>query len=346
MDRRKFSKILLGTPLIMTNPFSAQARKEDSRRRIRKPKRLQKGDKVGLIAPASAASMEKFEKAIYNIESLGLQPHVGTYAREKTGFLAGDDDKRLADLHRMFEEDTVKAIWAIRGGYGTTRLLDHINFNTIRKNPKILVGYSDITALSNAIFARSGVIGFHGPVASSDFTEYNLEYIQKVLFEGHVKLSLSADQANSLETASAFQQKVITPGRMTGKLVGGNLSLLSSLAGTGYLPNLKGKLVFIEDIGEKPYRIDRMLTQLLSATNLAKASGILLGVFNDCEAESTQNSFSLDEVLRDRLGHLGIPVFYGFPFGHIKDQVTIPIGIQATFSTTERKLTYLESPVH
>ncbi|HHB78606.1 MAG TPA: LD-carboxypeptidase [Saprospiraceae bacterium] len=345
MDRRKFNKLILGAPLLLASPKTLPAISGPYGIRIKKPPRLQKGDKVGLIAPASAATQEKFEKAIFNIESLGLKVSVGTYAHEKTGFLAGDDDKRLSDLHRMFEEDSIKAIWAVRGGYGTTRLIPRLNYRMIRKHPKILIGYSDITALSNAIFARSGVVGFHGPVASSDFTDYNLEYLQKVLFEGHVKLTVQIGYANSNNVSDAYRQQVITPGHMKGHLAGGNLSLLSAMVGTGYLPDFNRKIVFIEDIGEKPYRIDRMLTQLLTSTNLAKASGILLGIFEDCETDDPENSWTLQEVLRDRLGKLGMPVFYGFPIGHIQDQATIPIGITAKFDTTSRELIYLESPV-
>ncbi len=345
MDRRKFNKLILGAPLLLAPQQNLPAIGGPYGIKIKKPLRLQKGDKVGLIAPASAASQEKFEKAIFNLESLGLQVSVGNYAHEKTGFLAGSDEKRLSDLHRMYEEDSIKAIWAVRGGYGTTRILSRLNYKMIRKKAKILIGYSDITALSNAIFAKSGVVGFHGPLGSSDFTDYNLEYLQKVLFEGHVKLSVSIGDANRDNPSDAFRQQVITPGHMKGRLAGGNLTLLSSMAGTGLLPDFKGKIVFMEDIGEKPYRIDRMLTQLLNTTNLAKASGILLGVFEDCETDDTESSWTLEEVLRDRLGKLGIPVFYGFPIGHIKDQATIPIGIRAQFDTTSRELIYLESPV-
>ncbi len=345
MERRKFNKILFGAPLLLSTPPNLAKVGGPYGIKIKKPPRLQKGDKVGLIAPASPASAEKFEKAIFNLEKLGLNVSVGTYAHNKIGYLAGEDDKRLSDLHRMYEEDSIKAIWSVRGGYGTTRIIKQLNYKMIRKHPKILIGYSDITALSNAIFARSGVVGFHGPLGSSDFTAYNMDYLQKVLFEGHVKLTVEIGYANREQTSDAYRQRVITPGKMRGRLAGGNLSLLSAMAGTGLLPDFKDKIIFIEDIGEKPYRIDRMLTQLLTSTNIHKASGILLGVFEDCETDDTENSWTLEEVLRDRLGKMGIPVFYGFPVGHIKDQATLPIGIHASFDTTSRKLIYLESPV-
>ena len=342
MKRRKFGQLLLGSPLLLTKPMKSL--NSSQQKKTRKPARLKKGDVVGLIAPASAASAEKFEKAIANIKALGLQIKVGQYARLKTGFLAGTDDQRLSDLHGMYMDKNVQAIWAVRGGYGTTRILSKINYSLIQRNPKILIGYSDITGLTNAIYAKTGVVGFHGPVGSSGFTDYNLTYLRKVLFEGPDKMELKIGDANNHEKDPAFRPRVITSGIMTGKLIGGNLTLLSAMAGTCQLPDFKNKIVFIEDIGEKPYRIDRMLTQLLNATNLAKASGILLGVFYDCETKNTDSSFTLEAVLNERLGGLGVPVFYGFPIGHIDDMVTIPVGIRAQFNTGTQVLTYLESP--
>jgi len=344
MDRRKFNRLLLGTPLLFAK-YPKVSESSPYGIRIKKPPRLKKGDKIGLIAPASAPTVDKFEHAIYNLESLGLNVKAGMYAREKTGFLAGTDDQRRSDLMRMFEEDSIKAIWAVRGGYGTTRILPYLDYRLIRKHPKILVGFSDITALTNAIFARSGVVGFHGPVAASEWTDYDRHYIQKMLFETHVRIAVEPDGANGDQTDPLFSPRVITPGHMTGRVVGGNLTLLSAMVGTGLLPDFKDKIVLIEDIDEAPYRIDRMLTQLLTSTKLYQAAGILLGVFKGCETDNKENSFTLQEVLRDRLGQLGMPVYYGFPFGHIRDQPVLPIGIKASFDTSERILKYLESPV-
>jgi len=308
-----------------------------------KPKRLKKGQSIGLIAPGSAIRSGQLETAISTLEQLGLHPVYTKNVQTKHGYLAGKDEDRLADLHQMFEDPKIDGIWCLRGGYGCTRLLPKINYKMIRKNPKVLIGYSDITALIQAIYKKTGLIGFHGPLAVSEATDYNLEQLQKVLFHPQATLNLNNAKENQDSEDENYQVKVIRPGKVSGKLIGGNLSLVSAMLGTPYELPVKNSILCLEDIGEKPYRIDRMLTQLRQTYDLRQASGIMLGIFEDCEGGS--GSLSLMEMLEDRLGDLNIPVIYGMSFGHIQHQMTLPIGINAEMDTANASLKLLETAV-
>lgn len=315
--------------------------------RLRRPERLRKGDAVGLITPASFISDDALQKAVTNLESLGLKVVMGKHLRDRYGSLAGTDQQRLDDLHQFFADPNINGIWCARGGYGTPRLLPKIDYKLIRRNPKIFIGYSDITALLNAFWPKSGLVGFHGPVGASTFTDYTREQLQRTLFEPAASLVIEAP-AKQLEKAKAndaYLPRTIRRGRAIGQLVGGNLSLLAAVAGTPYAPSIKSKLLFIEDIGEKPYRIDRMLTTLRQAWPLEQAAGIVLGVFNDCEADTDSNSLTLQETLKDRLSDLPIPIAYGLPIGHIDDMCTLPLGVPARLDADALSLTVLESGV-
>ncbi len=317
--------------------------KSPMKKRILKPKHLKKGQSIGLIAPGSSITEDKLQAAISNLESLGLKPVYTKNILAKHGYLAGKDEDRLSDLHQMFGDPKIDGIWCIRGGYGCTRLLPFIDYKLIKKNPKVLIGYSDITALLQGIYKKTGLIGFHGPVAVSNPTSYTIENFQKVVMHSTDKIVLKNAVENQNSETKNYQTKVIKEGKASGKLIGGNLSLISALAGTKYKLSFKNKILFLEDVGEKPYRIDRMLTQLRQSCDLRKASAILLGIFNDCEGGN--NSLSLMETLEDRLGDLDIPVIYGMSFGHIDHQFTLPIGINASLDTKAQTLTLLESGV-
>ncbi len=283
---------------------------------------------MGLITPASYIDDKSLERAYRQIEGLGLTVKPGRYLRSERGFLAGVDRERLDDLHAMFADRDVKAVWCARGGYGSARLLPDLNYELIRRNPKILIGYSDITALLNAITHETGMITYHGPVGSSDFTPFTERYLRNAVWEG--------EKWQRIEPAERTkEQYVIHPGTAIGTIWGGNLSLLAAMVGTGVMPHLTGKLLFIEEVGEKPYRIDRMLTQLRQAWNIQSAAGIVLGTFSDCEADPDDRSLTLRETLTDRLGELGIPVAYGMPIGHIKDMSTLPVGGQMRFNALD-----------
>ncbi len=345
MKRRQFTKIIpsafLGSTLLVTKSISSKNKKTI------KPKRLKKRDTIGLITPGSYIDDDGLQKAITNLEGLGFQVKLAKNIRAEQGFVAGTDAQRLADLHSLFADKQVAGIWCARGGYGCGRLLPTIDYPLIKKNPKVLVGFSDITALLQGIYKETGLVGFHGPVGSSDFTDYTKEYLTKVLIEPTDKLpiALSKENLELAKTDKVFQTATIRGGLATGKLVGGNLSLLAPLAGTKYQPNIKGKLLFIEEIGESPYRIDRMLTQLRQSYPLKAAAGIILGVFRGCEMKEGSRSLSLMETLTDRLGDLNIPVFYGAAIGHIGDNLTLPIGAKASLDADKGLITLLENGV-
>ncbi len=306
--------------------------------KVLKPKKLRRGDQIGLVAPASAFPEERLDRAVAWVQQLGYQPVLGKHVKASLGYLAGTDEQRVEDLHRMFADSSIAGIWAIRGGYGCTRLLPRLDFELIRKNPKVLLGYSDITALHIALAQETGLVTFHAPVASAKPTPYTATQLRRVL---EAKRSL-AIQPYEDSTDPAY---VIHPGTASGLLTGGNLSLLAAMAGTPWSPSFAGKLVFLEDIDEKPYRIDRMLVQLFQATDLAEAAGVLMGVFRGCEPDPDDRSLTLEETLRHQFGQLKVPVYYGFSFGHIANQCTIPIGVGASFDTSEAILRLHEAPM-
>ncbi|MCF6183974.1 MAG: LD-carboxypeptidase [Bacteroidales bacterium] len=290
---------------------------------------LKPGDTVGLITPAGFIDEKKLSIAVKNIEAFGLNVFYNDSVLEKSGYLAGNDESRLKEFHSMYKNNNIKAIVCVRGGYGTTRLLDNVDFSLIKQNPKPLIGYSDITALINAIYKKTGITGFHGVVGAGNFTEYTSLNFKNLFFGNSENVVIELFEKHK-ETAF-----VINEGFVSGKLVGGNLALVVSVLGTPYDVSWQDKIIFLEDIGEAPYKIDRMLTQLISVGKFNNVKGIILGQFRGCEPEKEDeaNSFSLKEVIIDRIKPMNIPSVYGFSFGHIKNQVIFPVGIKADFNT-------------
>ncbi len=302
---------------------------------------LRKGDRVGLVAPASAFDKEGYEKAIAHLSSWGLRIKEGKHLHDKYGYLAGKDADRVSDLHEMYLDPEVKAIWCIRGGYGVTRILPLLDYGLISAHPKPVIGYSDITALIHAIHLNTGIVGFHGPIGKGPSDPYSREMLRQTLFTERAMPTISYHTLSNVE-GDIYTPEVIAPGNAEGVLTGGNLTLLSALSGTPYHWDAKGKLVFIEDVGEKPYRVDRMLTTLLQSSHLSEAAGILLGIFRGCEKKPMDDSLTLKQVIKDRLGTLGIPVFYGFTFGHIDRMCTFPVGVKARWEMDKRILKLVE----
>ena len=303
---------------------------------------LKAGSKIGLVTPAGIINQDRIVKTKANLESLGLEYYYTDNVLLKDGYMAGSDTIRLKELHDMYSDKTIDGIWCIRGGYGATRLLDYIDFDLIKKNKKPLIGYSDITALLNTIHQKTGSPCFHGPVASSTMTDYTSKHLAPLfgLSDDHVINISEVNNSKGLEE-EVFKFNTITSGTAKGELVGGNLSLLVSLLGTDHEVKTKNKIIFIEDIGEAPYRIDRMLTQLISAGFFNKVKGIVLGVFAGCERKDEETQ-TLQQVVTERIKRLGIPAAYGFSFGHIDNQCTFPIGAKAEFDADEGKVVLLE----
>lgn len=346
MDRRGFisTTALAGGAILAPSTLISEPIPPNN---LIKPKALAKGDIIGLITPASAISRTAFESSLSNLESLGFKVKHSPNMRVKKGFLAGTDQQRIDDLQTMFEDDTVNGIVCARGGYGSGRLVTQLDYELIKRNPKVFVGYSDITALHYAIHRMTGLVTFHGPVAASSFPKNTEKYFTDIIIKGKDNVKLSSVETDGKDPA--FDHFVINPGEAEGAFVGGNLSLMVSMLGTAYDLDFKDKIVFIEEIGESPYRVDRMLTQLLNSGKLTEAAGIALGVFKGCETRPDDpdfgDSLSLKEVLLDRLQGIGIPVAYGFPIGHIAENATLPMGIPAKLDTSKFTLTILETAV-
>lgn len=357
MDRRNFSKKIafgLGASALLPNCTQAQSSEKDTLEAFAqvtttadliKPKRLKKGDTIGLITPGSFIPDKALGKAVNNVKKLGFKVKLGKHIRALRGFNAGTDEQRLEDLHTMFIDPEVDGIWCARGGYGCTRLLPMIDFDLVKNNPKVFLGYSDITALHNAFYQRCGLVTFHGPVTSSTMTPYSIAHFRRALMEGNPKQVITPASANQKIQDELYQPKKIRGGVAKGVLIGGNLSLLAAMAGTEFAIDPTDKIVFMEDIEEKPYRIDRMLTQLRQSDQLATAAGFALGVFADCVPEPEDRSLSLLETIEDRLYALGKPVTYGLSWGHISNQATLPVGVQAELDADQMQLTLLESGV-
>jgi len=309
-----------------------------------KPEKLKKGDLIGIISPASTPDdMSRLDRGVRYLETIGyrteLAPNVGLHR----GYLAGDDEQRLHDLHYMFKKKEVKAVFCVRGGYGSPRLLDKINYTLIRKNPKIFVGYSDITALHMAFLIKTGLVTFAGPMVAVDFGKEEISSYSEEIFWRTLTNNRKLGKVVLPGEEKLFS---LNKGKAKGPVVGGNLALLLSLSGTPYFPDLKGKILIIEDIGEAPYRVDRLLNQLKLMGAFRQLKGVILGSFSDCiEPDFTKRTLSLNDVIEDYFSSLSIPVMYNFPHGHIADLVTIPFGITTYMNTSKNIVELMESGV-
>ncbi|MDJ0835992.1 MAG: LD-carboxypeptidase [Acidobacteriota bacterium] len=345
MNRRLFVQSMLG---LGAAPFVTAAPPKKRRGpSLIKPKRLEKGQTVGLIAPASNAfENESIRFAMEIVESLGFKVKPGKHLFKRWGYLAGSDEERAGDLNAMFKDDSVDAVFALRGGYGAPRILPMLNYKVIRKNPKPFLGYSDITALHQAIHKETGLVTFHGPIAMQTWDDYALAEMKKVMVNTEAPVVIGAPppfEVSEGKVEAVNRLTRIVPGKARGGLTGGNLSLMTLLMGTPYEPDFKDKIVFLEDVGEKPYRVDRMLTHLWLSGKLHDAAGFALGKFTDADPKGT--SLSLEEVFMDRLKVLGKPAIRGLMIGHVAKQTTVPMGIQAELDVDAGTLTMLEPAV-
>lgn len=317
---------------------------------IVKPKRLKQGGTLALVAPASPKNEDvEVHAAIETVESLGFRVREGAHLYDRNGYLAGSDRDRAADLNAAFGDDAVDGIIALCGGYGSPRILPYLDYDSMRANPKPLVGYSDITALLNGIHHRTGLVTFHGPIASQSFSPYTLQEFKKVLLQGESDVLLGAPPPFEAQEGQVERTNRITRivgGRAQGRLVGGNLSLMAALCGTPYLPDLAGKILVLEDVGEATYRLDRMLTQLWLMGGLARCAGIVFGKFSGCSTSASwARQQTVEEVLVDRCRELGVPALRGLMIGHVEDQTTLPLGCMAELDVEAGTLRLLEAGV-
>jgi muramoyltetrapeptide carboxypeptidase len=315
-----------------------------------RPRRLAPGQTVGLVAPSAAPNEpDRIRFAAETIESLGFRVRTGKHGHEREGYLAGADSARADDLNAMFADDSIDAIWCVRGGYGASRLLPALDYDLIRRKPKALIGYSDITALHMAIQRHVGLVTFHGPVAWRAFTPYTLDALRRVLWRSDTPARLAEPPFFARREGQVdWDNRVVTlvPGKARGRLLGGNLCLMSHLVGTPYLPDLRGSVLFLEDVEEAYYRVDRMLTQLWLAGALDGVAGVAFGKFTDCDPSPffLQNR-PLQDILAERFRELRIPAISGVMVGHIPDQATLPVGCQAELDADAGTLTLLEPGV-
>ena len=304
---------------------------------IIKPARLRRGDTIGVISPSGPVGMEELEKAVNYLKNLGFNINLGTNVFGRRGYFSGTDEERIADLYKLFTDTSVKAVLCSRGGYGSSRILDGIDFEIIKRNPKVFVGYSDITALELAIFAKTGMVTFYGPMlAPEPDGEVDVSSLDNLL-------PILSSQKGGYRFEFA-KEDVISSGTASGILVGGCLSLFCSLLGSPYLPDLNDVLLFLEDTHEEPYRIDRMLTHIKISGVFNKVNGVLFGNFSHCEPREV-GSPTVDNVINDIFYDIAIPVIKNVSFGHIKDKITIPIGIEGTLNTEQRFFSFNEPAV-
>jgi muramoyltetrapeptide carboxypeptidase len=345
MDRRQ---ALAGLGLIAGAAALARSAPASAAPVLKRPARLKVGDTVGLISPASPIG-DRFDMQLVTeaIVAMGLKPKVGPHALDRAGFFAGTDEARAADLNAMFADKDVKGVFAVRGGWGCARILPLINWDVVKANPKLLVGFSDITALHLAIAARAGFGTVHAPNAGSAWTKQSWDSFHAVAFEGAMPA-----YANPAATADRLVQKdgrtrAIRGGKARGRLLGGNLTLVSSAVGTPWLPEFDGAILFIEEVGEAEYRIDRMLTQLGQSGLLGKVAGVVFGQCTDCVVNDADNlsKSTLSEVLEQHLKPLGVPVFQGLEFGHVDSQFSLPLGVMAEMDADAGSLKLLEPAV-
>lgn len=305
-----------------------------------KPPRLGEGDTIGLVSPASTLpELSRYDEVVRKIRSLGYGVREGAHSRDRHGNLAGTDRDRAADLMAMFRDPEVDAVMAFRGGWGSNRILEMIDFQVIRDHPKALIGFSDITSLLLSVYARCGLITFHGPVGKSEWSLFTLRSFRKALRD-----AAPYTLGNEPGEEGDGERFLLREGTAEGILLGGNLSVLSSMVGTGYLPDFTGGLLFLEEVGENYYRIDRMLNQLRLSGILEKLSGFIFGVCTDC-SRGTPRAHGLEEVLRHHIEPLGIPAFAGMRFGHLEETLTLPVGVRARMDARSGSLRLLEAPV-
>ncbi len=298
---------------------------------FRAPNPIQTGARVALVAPAGPLqNPEQLPRALDNARSLGWEPVVGAHASERIGYLAGSDRDRLNDMNRALRDPKIDAVWILRGGYGLMRILPGIDYDALSRGPKAIVGFSDVTALHAAVQRKCRLITYHGPHAREVMTDFSRDSFQRAVI----------NQADSCGAAPRARE--INAGAAEGRLVGGNLSLLSSLCGTPYMPDLTDGILVLEDVSEPLYRIDRMLQQLKLAGVLNGCKAVVFGDCTNCPedaggAEAGARKF--DEVLGEVIHSLGVPCLAGVPIGHIADQWTIPLGAMAALDTATRTLT-------
>lgn len=313
-----------------------------------KPPRLKPGDTVGLFCPAAPAYLrETVQITLESLQALGLKTKLSPHFYDRYGYLAGRDEDRAADLNALFADSSVQAVMAMHGGWGCARILPLLNYEQMRRTPKILIGYSDITALLLAINAKTGLVTMHGPEGAATWNSFTVSHLKRILIDGEAATLQNPTTKGDTLTQTTDRITTLHPGIAHGRLVGGNLTVLSHLVGTPYLPDFKGAILFLEDVHEDVYRMDRMLTQLKLAGILDQLAGFVFGKCTRCEPDSGggYGSLTLEEILDTYIKPLGIPAYSGAMIGHITDKFTVPVGLPAEVDASQGTIRLLESAV-
>lgn len=308
-----------------------------------KPPRLKKGDLIGLVSPAGTPTPhEKIEGSVRYLEALGYKVKVGQHASKVWGYLAGTDAERAEDFNAMIRDPQVKAIFALRGGYGTPRLLPLIDYRSLARQPKIISGFSDITALQLAIYRKCRLVTFSGPLPAVEFWRKPDSYTEEQFW----RLLTSKSAVGPLENSRGQDLAVHKEGNASGVLLGGNLALVASTIGTAFMPSLKGAMLVLEEVGEYPYRVDRMFAQLRNAGVLKGLAGMLLGQFTDCEPKDpAQPQLEVEFLLKEYAQFVEGPMLGNLSYGHVPKKLTMPFGLRARVDTKKRRIEVKESGV-
>jgi muramoyltetrapeptide carboxypeptidase len=346
MNRRAFVAALAAVPAAGTTVATRQSQNPSPSPLL--PRRLTPGDTVGIVSPASA-TFQTVDLAIAreSLEALGLKVKIGEHVLARHGYLAGSDKDRATDINRFFADASVAAVLPIRGGWGSSRVLPHLDYGVIRKNPKVMVGYSDITALHLAIQAKTGLVTFHGPNGMGRWDAWSLDYFKRILFSAE---SVTMENPTTLSDRNALAQtenrvQTITGGTARGRLLGGNLTVLTTILGSPYVPSFAGAILFVEDVGEDLYRIDRMFTQLKLAGILDRIRGFVFGTCAECGPGEGFGSLTLEEIFADHIKPLNVPSWFGAMIGHQMPQWTIPEGVEAEIDAAKGTIRLLAAAV-
>ena len=305
-----------------------------------KPKPLRRGDTIGLVGISGAMHEPetKFDKMLAAIDALGYKVIIADSCREEYGYLSGTDESRAKGLNQMFRDDRVDAVVCMRGGYGVARMLDQVDFDVIRANPKLVLGYSDITALHTAIHEKVGMTTIHGPMPCSQWMEFD-DFTR----ESMLRAVSSTEPLGFVHNPEGMTPQCVVPGKCTGQLVGGNLTLIASACGTPFALNAKGKVLLLEDVGEYIYRLDSMMTQLRQAGMFEDCVGVVLGGFTNCTEEYERYALHLEDIIRDIIVPAGKPVLANMMIGHTPSKITVPLGVRCALDAAAGTLTMTES---
>ena len=312
------------------------------------PRRLAAGDTVGVVSPASATFQTvDIDIARESLEALGLNVRIGKHVLARHGYLAGSDKDRAADINDFFSDSSIKAVLPIRGGWGSSRVLPHLDYDAIRRNPKVMVGYSDITALHLAMQAKTGLVTFHGPNGMGRWDAWSLDYFKRLLFDGEAVTMQNPTMLSERNALAQTENRVqtITPGTARGRVLGGNLTVMTTVLGSAYVPSFDGAILFVEDVGEDFYRIDRMFTQLKLAGILDRVRGFVFGTCAECSPGEGFGSLTLEEIFADHIKPLNIPAWFGAMIGHQMPQWTIPVGVEAEIDSAKGTIRLLAPAV-